>query len=69
VPSERPENLLADARDRAQRLVDDLSADAAEIQSASARILPDDARREGQALIAEAVQAAQRLHDSLAQPK
>jgi hypothetical protein len=63
------EDLLAAARDRAKRLADDLSADAADVNSASSRILSDDDRREGQSLVADAVRAARRLHDALNQTK
>ena len=70
-PVENPvaENLLADASERAKRLAEDLSTDAAELQTVSPRVLSEHDRREGQALAADAVRAAQRLHEALSRSK
>jgi hypothetical protein len=63
------EDLIGDARVRAQRLAADLASDAADLRAASSRVISDDHCAEGEALLADAIAAARRLHDALNQSR
>jgi len=63
------EDLIGEARDRAQRVADDLARDADDLRtSSSARPIAPDDHRQLEALLNDARRAATRLHDVLNQP-